>query len=323
MRRDGLTGRRDGLTDRRDGLTDRRDGLTDRRDGLTDTRDGLTDRQDGLTDRRDGLTDRRDGLTDRRDGLTDRRDGLTDRRDGLTDRRDGLTDRQDGLTDRRDGLTDRRDGLTDRRDGLTDRRDGLTDRRDGLTDRRDGLTDRRDGLTDRQDGLTDRRDGLTDRRDEIFPGSMRYPVSQSPYFFYCLLLMAFYLASTVSSSPYKRINSEMRLRSARGFRDKVASLQTARNFGKRSSSTAGGYLDDGEGDSGVTAGVQGGAETAESLYNLIKENYSSDSLDRQFPLDWIAKQLQTNPYLIKLFLTEFVDSNKDGYLSADELTSSL
>ncbi|XP_017303396.1 uncharacterized protein LOC108253612, partial [Diaphorina citri] len=103
---------------------------------------------------------------------------------------------------------------------------------------------------------------------------MRYPVSQSPYFFYCLLLMAFYLASTVSSSPYKRINSEMRLRSARGFRDKVASLQTARNFGKRSSSTAGGYLDDGEGDSGVTAGVQGGAETAESLYNLIKENYS-------------------------------------------------
>uniref|UniRef100_A0A8D8SCI4 EF-hand domain-containing protein n=1 Tax=Cacopsylla melanoneura TaxID=428564 RepID=A0A8D8SCI4_9HEMI len=155
---------------------------------------------------------------------------------------------------------------------------------------------------------------------------MRCPVTLSPSIIYCTLLVMVYLTS-VTSTPYKRINSEMRLRSARGFRDKVASLQTARNFGKRSSTTTGGFPEDGEMDGGLISGGQGGfgGGDTESLYNLIKENFSSDNAmaDRQFPINWLVRQLTNNSYLIKLFLTEFVDTNKDGYLSTEELTSSL
>lgn len=45
----------------------------------------------------------------------------------------------------------------------------------------------------------------------------------------------------------------------------------------------------------------------------------SESSLESFPLDWLVDELVASPVLTKAMLTRFVDSNKDGILTAHEL----
>ncbi|XP_058830368.1 allatotropins-like [Topomyia yanbarensis] len=56
-------------------------------------------------------------------------------------------------------------------------------------------------------------------------------------------------------------------------------------------------------------------ETGDSVQQMIGEQES-------FPLDWFANEMTSNPALARTILQRFVDTNKDGLLTMNELISS-
>lgn len=50
----------------------------------------------------------------------------------------------------------------------------------------------------------------------------------------------------------------------------------------------------------------------------VEQMVSESNLER-FPIDWLVDELVSSPVLTKALLSRFVDTNKDGILTAQEL----
>lgn len=53
-------------------------------------------------------------------------------------------------------------------------------------------------------------------------------------------------------------------------------------------------------------------------WDPVEQMVSESSLE-SFPIDWLVDELVASPVLTKAILTRFVDTNKDGILTAHEL----
>lgn len=51
------------------------------------------------------------------------------------------------------------------------------------------------------------------------------------------------------------------------------------------------------------------------------EQMLNESTLESFPIDWLVDELVSSPVLAKALLSRFVDTNKDGILSSQELLS--
>uniref|UniRef100_U5EU06 Putative allatotropin n=1 Tax=Corethrella appendiculata TaxID=1370023 RepID=U5EU06_9DIPT len=61
-------------------------------------------------------------------------------------------------------------------------------------------------------------------------------------------------------------------------------------------------------------------DLSDSIQQLLSEQ---SSLPDNIPIDWLTNELSTNPHLIKNILQRFIDTNKDGFLSPNELLAAL
>lgn len=107
-------------------------------------------------------------------------------------------------------------------------------------------------------------------------------------------------------------------------------MMTARGFGKRRVQ--------------IGANARGSSDTSGSKHMIedapwgydkreagkLIEELTSDNFDsvqpimseqESFPLDWFANEMSTNPNLARTILQRFVDNNKDGILTTNELFS--
>ncbi|XP_065085717.1 allatotropins-like [Ochlerotatus camptorhynchus] len=108
-------------------------------------------------------------------------------------------------------------------------------------------------------------------------------------------------------------------------------MMTARGFGKRRA-PIGANVGGSSGTSGVKHMIEDAPwgydkqEAGKLIEELTADN--SDSVQQimgeqeSFPLDWFANEMSTNPTLARTILQRFVDNNKDGLLTTNELLSS-
>ncbi|XP_055529833.1 allatotropins-like [Wyeomyia smithii] len=105
-------------------------------------------------------------------------------------------------------------------------------------------------------------------------------------------------------------------------------MMTARGFGKRRV-PIGANVGGSSGNSGATdeaPWVHDKRETIKLFEQLAADNNADPGTQiageqESFPLEWFANEMSTNPTLARTILQHFVDSNKDGLLTSNELIS--
>ncbi|XP_050534132.1 allatotropins-like [Daktulosphaira vitifoliae] len=94
-------------------------------------------------------------------------------------------------------------------------------------------------------------------------------------------------------NEFKNKNRD-KVRTIRGFKN--MDLATARGFGKR---------------------------TENLLLNLLPSetsgDFKEDNLKQNIPIDWVSRKLSNDQYLAKALVENFIDTNRDGQISVEEL----